>query len=132
MELNPIQAAITAIEESAARQTANLLKIQDDYLLALQLVALLKLHSQPEGTLDELEVALVDMYSNTALNIYGGNTSPGAINEALQAAGIAVERITQGYRANIRRWHLAGYEQTVLYMPAALVPLTLIQQPKAA
>lgn len=132
MELNPIQAAITAIEESAARQTANLLARQDDYLLALQLVALLKQHAEPQAALASLKVSLVDQCAGTDFIIYGGHTSPSAINDALQAAGVAVAQTSPAYRAEVRRWHLVGYDRTELYMPAALVPLTLIQQPKAA
>ena len=106
-----IQAELTRIEEEAARKTAQLLAVQDDYVAAHVLVDLLKAH----GAAEDLQVTPIYHQSRPAIVIYPGFCSDKTV-AAIERAGVTIDKVCEGFNADTTLIALHGYANVELYV----------------
>lgn len=111
-----IQRHLAEIEETAAQHSANVLKAQDDIIAAQALVDLLKAHGAPE----EMSVTVLHLGDTARPLIYpqhaGDDSSTLA---AISGAALQITAVTAGYKPEISRLHVQGFDQIELYVKAS-------------
>lgn len=114
-----IQQHLADIEETAARHSANVLKAQDAIIAAHALVDLLKAHGAPE----EMDVSVLHLSDKASPIIYphhkGDDTGTMA---AIVSAGLQITDVSAGYKPEISRLSVQGFEPVELFVSASACP----------
>ena len=107
-----IQAELTRIEDEASRKTSQLLAAQDSFVAAHVLIDLLNEH----GADDDLEVSPM-YYSclDTSMLIYPRGDSARTV-AAIKRAGLAIDKVSEGYSNDLTRIILRGYAGVELFV----------------